>query len=71
MHSVVWAALGAVLATPVVVIATLLGALLLQVSFPTAFQLISLARQKRLGARKGLMSGEPAAQRVHRAPQSP
>ena len=63
MHPFVWAAaLGAVFATPVVVIATLLGALVFQALNPTATQLSSLARQKRLGPRRreGVMSGDPA-----------
>ena len=68
MHPLLWAALGAAAAAPVVMVATLLGALLVQVMFPTAFQLKSLARQKRLGPRKGVTSGDP----VHlRAPGIP
>ena len=59
MHPFLWAALGAAAAAPVVMIATLLGALLMQVMSPTAFQLKSLARQKRLGPRKGVTSGDP------------
>ena len=61
MHPFGWAALGAVLAAPVVMIATLLGVLLLQILFPTSSQLSSLARQGRLGPRKGVTSGDPAA----------
>ena len=59
MHPFGWAALGAVLATPVVVMATLLGALVLRVLFPTAYQLIPQARQQRLGLRQGVTSGDP------------
>ncbi len=59
MHPFIWAALGAVLATPVVVVATLFVALLRQAMNTT--QVRSLARQKRLGPRKGVTSGDPAA----------